>query len=303
MGKIVTIPKDKRRKPLSSIRKGLDRSQWPKIKDRTDRLVLARELIDRFKVFIEDSTRNEMWTQHPKLSPEKIDERIKAGPWTYRHSTVIEPADLDLYRSYMYPPLSMPKKPEVMISFIERDERPGIFKYFMEGRVLVKAKRPDGIESWLVVSVPCPSFFMALEGVCWGWPKYVADEMTVTPTKAEVIYQGEVRMSMDFTPGGVDEATEKELKERGNFEAGNTVAFHVYRGGGCLVGKHPLSPKGDVGGIKVVEWQAGMHKVYLRPMDQDPCAGLIPANSVTPGVYQVIFSIGGGESGRLKIKA
>jgi hypothetical protein len=261
-----------------------------------DRLVLARELIDRYKVFIEDPTRDEMVRSPKKLSPEKIDEMVKSGPWQYKHSTVIEPVDLDLYRSYMYPPLSMPKKPEVMISFVESDHP--TFKYFMEGRVLVKVMCPDGIESWLVVSVPIPEFYLALEGVCWGWPKYVADEMTVTPTKAEVIYQGEVRLSMDFTPGGVDEATEKELKERGLFEAGNTVAFHVYKGGGCLT--RGLQ-RGDVG-IKVGEWQAGMYKVYLRPMDQDPCAGLIPANSVTPGVYQKYFSTGGGESVSLKVK-
>lgn len=55
-------------------------------------------------------------------------------------------------------------------------------------------------------------------------------------------------------------------------------------------------------GVEVVEWRAGMHKVYLRPMDQDPCAGLIPVNSVTPGVYQKYFSTGGDEFGWLKIK-
>jgi hypothetical protein len=295
MGKIVTIPKDRRRKPNYEIL-GLQPSLRP-LKDELDRLVVARELIDRVKVFIEDSTRSEMMSQKPKLSPEKIDERVKTGPWTYHHATVIEPADLALYRSYMYPPLSMPKKPEVMITFGESDHP--TFKYFMEGRVLVKAMCPDGIESWLVVSVPCPSFFMALEGVSWGWPKWVADEMTCTPTKAEVIYQGEVRMSMDFTPGDVDEATKKELKERGRFEGGNTISFHPYRGGACLVRQ---AHRGDVG-LKVGEWQAGMHKVYLRPMEQDPCAGLIPANSVTPGVYQKFFSTGGGESGWLKIKA
>lgn len=225
MGTVVTFPKDKRRKPLAS---------RPEIKDETDRLVMARELIDRVKVFIDDPTRDEMMFEQPKLSPEKIDEMVKAGAGTYHHSTVIEPADLDLYRSYMYPPLSMPEKPEVMITYVDMDNP---IAHFMEGRVMVKAKCPDGIESWLVVSVPVPQFYLCLEGNCWGWPKYVADEMTLTPTKAEVIYQGEVRLSMDFAPGDLDEATEKELKERGRFEAGNTVSFHVYKGGGCLTGR------------------------------------------------------------------
>ena len=34
-----------------------------------------------------------------------------------------------------------------------------------------------------------------------------------------------------------------------------------------------------------------MVKVYMRP--EDPCAGLISANSVTPGVYQKYLDIGG----------
>ena len=259
MGTIVTFSKD-RRKPVHPA----------EMKDMQHRLNSTRLEIDRVKVFIDDPTRDEMMRQMPKLSPEQIEEQIKAGAGTYTHSTVIEPVDLELYRSYMYPPLSMPEKPEVMVTYVDGNNPIG---HFMEGRVLVKAKCPDGIESWLVISIPVPNFYTCLEGNCWGWPKYVADEMTFTPTKAEVIYQGESRLSMEFTPGGVDEATEKELKERGGFEGGNTVSFHVYKGGGCLVRQAHRGAEGS----KAVEWQAGMHKVYLRPVDQDPCAGLIPA--------------------------
>ena len=159
----------------------------------------------------------------PSLTPERIEEMAKSGAGAFGHTTIIEPADLDLYESYMYPPLRMPEKPQVMVSYWDMNQTP---VNFIEGRVMVKTLCPDGFESWLVIWVPVPNFHTALEGNCWGWPKYVADEMTVERERSEVIYEGKVSLSMDFTPGGVDEATIRQLKENGT-EGGNTVSFHI----------------------------------------------------------------------------
>ena len=169
---------------------------------------------------------------------------------------------------------------------------------FLEGRVMVKALCPDGIESWLVISVPVPNFHTALEGNCWGWPKYVCDEMTVSHDRSEVIYEGKVRLSMDFTPGGVDEGTIRLLKERGT-ESGNTVSFHIDGGGMCLI----RQGRGDGSGrakMHFAEWEAGMVRTYMRP--EDRCAGLIPEDCVTPGVWQRSFGLGGGEGVMCKVK-
>ena len=117
----------------------------------------------------------------------------------------------------------MPEKPEVMVSYWDINRGPAPF---MEGRVMVKALCPDGIESWLVISVPVPNFHTCLNGNCWGWPKYVCDEMTVEKEHSEVIYEGKVRLSMVFTPGGLDEATIKKLKAQGT-EGGNTISFAI----------------------------------------------------------------------------
>ena len=43
-----------------------------------------------------------------------------------------------------------------------------------------------------------------------------------------------------------------------------------------------------------------MVKVYMSP--QDPWAGLIPTNSVTPDVYQRFINTGGGDSILEKVK-
>ena len=283
----VTIPEDKA-KPLSV----------DEVKDEQEYLARCRAIMDVTGAFIADPTRDELinWGAGPgavsKLSPEKLEEQIKAGIGSAGISIMVEPVDLELYRSFIYPPLSMPEKPEVGVSLWDFNRSNPITR-FQEGRVTVKAMCPDGKEAWLVISVPVPNLLMCYMGVVWGWPKYVADEMTVTPTRAEVIYEGEVRLSLEFTPGGVDEAA---LKDRGIFEFGKECSFHVDKGGACLF---RITSRGGES-YKVAEWQAGMVKVYMRP--EDPWAGLIPANSVVPGVYQRFLATGGSDYLWQKVK-
>jgi len=282
----VTIPKEKT--------KGVSRAD---IKDELDRLVLSRIIIDRVRQFVEDPGTDELLNMgggtRPALPPEKVDEMAKAGVGTSGIFTAVEPADLELYRSFMYPPLSMPDKPEVGVILVDYNHTGNPVMRYQEGFVSVKAMCPDGKEGWLVLSMPVPTFYHCLEGNCWGLPKYVADEMTVTPTKAEVIYEGEVRLSLELTPGPVEE-DEGALRAR-IAVAMSAVTFHPTKGGACLIrwfGRGGGPPR-------VAEWQTGMVKVYVRP--EDPWAGLIPANSVTPGFHQRVVG-GGGDIIFQKVK-
>ena len=271
------------------------------VKNNEDRMIMARILLENVARWVADPSRDEIINMdmdldpRPVLSAAQIEEMDKNGAGTFGHTTVIEPADLDLYESYMYPPLAMPRKPQVMVSYWDMNNPVP----FLEGRVMVKALCPDGIESWLVISVPVPNFHTALEGNCWGWPKYVCDEMTVARERSEVIYEGKVRLSMDFTPGGVDEATVLRLKEQGT-EGGNTVSFHIDGGGMCLLRQGRADGTGRQE-THFAEWEAGMIRTYMRP--EDRCAGLIPEDCVTPGVWQRSFGLGGGEGVMCKIKA
>lgn len=70
----------------------------------------------------------------PRLSDEECEELATAGAGSWGHCTVIEPADLDLYESYMHAPLRMPEKPGVMVSYWDINRGPAPF---MEGRVTV----------------------------------------------------------------------------------------------------------------------------------------------------------------------
>lgn len=287
MSTIVTFPREKhasgRQMAVSEV------------KNNQDRMIFARILLENVARWIQDPTRDEIvnmdldMPERPPLTPAEVEEMSNSGAGTFGHTTVIEPADLDLYESYMYPPLAMPAKPEVMVSYWDMNNPVP----FLEGRIMVKALCPDGVESWLVISVPVPNFHTALEGNCWGWPKYVCDEMTVSHDRSEVIYEGKVRLAMDFTPGGVDAATVAQLKERGT-ESGNTVSFHIDGGGMCLI----RQGRGNGSGrqkMHFAEWQAGMIRTTMRRSDR--WAGLIPEDCVTPGVWQRSFGLGGGGGG------
>ena len=294
MGKIVTYPPEKHAGGKQMTRGG--------IKTEMDREILARILVENVARWIDDDDRDEIVNMDlprgpsKRLTVEEAEEMAKRGEGTFGHTTVIEPVDLELYESYMYPPLTMPDKPEVMVSYWDMNRGP---VNFMEGRVMVKAKCPDGIESWLVISVPVPNFYTAVEGNVWGWPKYVCDEMTVEHDRSEIIYEGNVRLSMDFTPGGVDDETIQQLRDRGT-EGGNTCSFHVKGGGMQLIRQGRGGPRNPAD-TYFAEWEPGMIKTYFRPEDRH--AGLIPEDCVTPGVWQRSIRLGGGTSGMMKVKS
>ena len=123
--------------------------------------------------------------------------------------------------------------------------------------------------------------------------------MTVERDHSEVIYEGKPSLTMDFTPGGVDEATIQELKEIGT-EGGNTISFHMATGG---VGTPTLMRQGTgprVGDDRnyYAEWEAGMIKTWGRP--EDKWSHLLPENCVTPGVWMRRINRGGARGGGMR---
>ncbi|MBC81191.1 MAG: hypothetical protein CMQ33_10200 [Gammaproteobacteria bacterium] len=231
----------------------------------------------------------------PEATPEQIEGKIANGDGTRGIFTVVEPADLDVYRSLLPAPLKMPKHPVVGATLLDMNTH-GRVNRFLEGRLSIKALCPDGLESWLVISTPVPYNLQCREGVVWGWPKYVADHISLDREKdsarAEVVYQSEVRYSLDFTAGPV--ADEKALKAFGRVEGGNTVSWHWIQGGAVLM-RQGRGPGFDTGpGPRIVDWQAGQVKVHIKQTDK--WAGLIPEDSVSDGCYQRFIGGGQGDS-------
>jgi len=272
---------------------------------RAMQLKLSRSRIglDRVEQFANDP--NETWLVNhgrgpgqklvPAPSEQQLEELIQQGCGTQGIFTVIEPADLDLYRSLLPAPLKMPAHPIVGATLL--DMNPGNpTNRFQEGRLSIKCLCPDGLESWLVISTPVPFNLQCREGVIWGWPKYVADQISFSreenSARAEVVYQGEERYFLAFTAGAVQD--EEALKALGRVEGGNTVSWHWIQGGAVLM-RQGRGPGFDTGPEpRIIDWQAGQVTVHIRQSDK--WAGLIPEDSVTDGYYQKFIGGGGGDS-------
>lgn len=227
---------------------------------------------------------------------EELDELIAAGSMTQAIATVIEPVDLDLYRSFIPAPLEMPEKPMVGCSLLDMNREASKLSRYQEGRVRIKVRQPDGLDGWILLSAPVTGLYYCREGVLWGWPKYLVDECSFSPERTECRYEGSVRYSLDFTPGPVED--EAALKASG-FEClggGSTLTWHILPGGATLL-------RSEGGGNAVppreLDWQAGMVEVYIRP--EDPFSKLIPEGSKTPGIYAKRAGGGGGDGIRRKV--
>ena len=109
-------------------------------------------MLDNVRQFVEDPAQDELLNfgdgPGPAVSEEEVDEMIKAGLGVTGIFTAIEPADLELYRSYIYPPLSMPEKPEVAVIHVDYNFTGNPVLRYQEGWIKVKAMCPDGLEGW-----------------------------------------------------------------------------------------------------------------------------------------------------------
>ena len=248
------------------------------------RLVDGRFRIARLQKFVADSSRREMVVSNTALSQEDVNR----GLGTSGIFTVVQPPDLALYRSYIPDPLKMPEVPEVALALVDFNRGNPVTRY-PEGWVFVKATRPDnGKDLWVVVSMPVANVLTAYIGLAWGLPKYIADEMTVSHNRAEVIYEGAVRFSLELTPGSVRDEPALRARIGGINQIG---MFQPHPGKNQLV---PVHQYGRGAQRQTAEWVPGAVKAYLSP--DDPWAGLVPAHSESPGVYQRIVDTGRGES-------
>jgi hypothetical protein len=260
----------------------------------------SNALMDAVARFVEDPNQKELINlgrgpgnpDTPPATPEQLEKLIEMGAGTQGIFTAHEPADLDVYRSFLPAPLEMPEKPMVGTTLLDMNREASDLTRFQEGRITVKALCPDGIESWLLLSAPVPTLYHTREGVVWGWPKYVADQIDFTPRRAEARYAGSVRYSLDFTPGPVED--EAALRALGRVEGGSSISWHWIQGGAVLT-----RGTGRGGGAsRELAWEAGTVKVHIRP--EDPWSKLIPEDATAPGFYSRWIG-GGGDAVRQKI--
>jgi hypothetical protein len=201
--------------------------------------------------------------------------------------TAVEPADLDLYRRLLPQQFEMPARPAVAL-FLTNYVKvvPFPMSPYLEAAVALRCKF-KGEEGWHVLTMPVTRKVPMWGGHYYGFPKYIADEITLKQTgngwTGSVQSRGEVRIALEFTPGGVRELKpyEREFMEGKTPHFGEPIFQLVPYNQGPTV-KRVLMKE-----VIPAEWKAepGMVKITISP--RDPWSGLIPRDTLAPGLFQV----------------
>lgn len=125
------------------------------------------------------------------------------------------PASPAAYRRYLPAPLEMPPCPIVKVFLIDYLEvSPWPFAPYREWSVLLGA-RHDGVVGWFPVTMPVTSWIARQGGRHLGFPKGIADRITLLDRENEVtgrIVAHGIDMVMEFQAGPVPSVGPEELR-------------------------------------------------------------------------------------------
>ncbi len=143
-----------------------------------------------------------------------IREKLQIGVTTSLHLPVrtsdyraikvhVEPGDIGLYRACLPSPLSMPETPMLMFELSE------VSPTWHEG-ILSIACRHGEQEGWHGLYWAIDSYFPCVFGRLYGYPKFMAQQMTLTREQqhwiGEVQHKGRLHLHIDYLPQAADGA-------------------------------------------------------------------------------------------------
>jgi hypothetical protein len=119
-------------------------------------------------------------------------------------SVTVEPADLALYRELLPEVFAMPEHPLVTINVVDQLEvGPWPLTPYQLASVSLRCVY-EGEEGWHPITMPETKWVAVWTGRTMGFPKYVADEIHLSPEGegwlGEVRHAGELRLRLAFTP-------------------------------------------------------------------------------------------------------
>jgi hypothetical protein len=220
---------------------------------------------------------------------------------TYGIFTMVEPADLELYRELLPASFSMPDQPMVgvyLVHFVDTEPWPMtptkfLFPYY-EATILLRCDY-EGQIGWYSHVMPVSTEAAMIGGHRLGFPKYVADEWVLRPTEdgwfGAAVHEGRNRITLRFSAkpvSGLEKLTplEQEFAD-GRGDAANLVGpviLLVPPGVGPEVNVIPCSPP------PLADRQVGSVRINLS----EPYDGLVPDGTVAAGLYQRFTLPGGG---------
>jgi hypothetical protein len=200
--------------------------------------------------------------------------------------TMVEPVDLELYRSLLPAPLEMPDQPAVSLFIVDYTEvHPWPMTRYLEGAVFLRAKY-NNQEGWHCKTMPVTKWVPNQGGRALGFPKYITRAISLNPDgntwKGEVKNKDHLKLSLEFSPGLTRTLVPKEtaLIEAG---PGKALADPVF----LFVPPDKGSVFQKVCMVNVVppSWtsEAGMVSITIGP--DEPWAGLIAPGTVSPGFF------------------
>lgn len=199
---------------------------------------------------------------------------------------VVEPKNVDLYRSMLPKPLQMPERPMVVMFFVDYTSvGPWPFTPYLEAALALRCKYGN-MEGWHVKTMPVTRQVANTGGRMMGFPKYIADEITLRQEGAA--WKGEVRhrdksvMSLQFRKGFARALApwEKKLIESGAFHFDEPIFQLV------PPDKGPRLQRVMFEKIKPEQWKSETGTCRMVVDKDEPWAGLVPAGTEGLGVSQ-----------------
>ena len=200
--------------------------------------------------------------------------------------TMVEPGNLELYRSLLPAPLEMPEQPLVSMFVIDYLEvYPWPMTRYQEGTVALRCKY-QGQEGWHVKTMPVTKWVANWGGRALGFPKYVTKEITLARAghgwKGEVRNKGEEKLTLEFSPGLARELDPKEeILMQGGVE--KALADPIF----LLVppDQGPTLQKVVLTQVVTPSWHSEPGTVRISIGPGEPWSGLIPPGTVSPGFF------------------
>jgi len=143
----------------------------------------------------------------PTLEPESTPEERR--PWSFLGqrgiTAAFPPADLELYRALLPEQFDMPEQPLVAVSVVDYYDVTLPLVPYREGFVAIQCEY-QGRTGWHVLTMPVDDETSRAGGSALGFPKYVADEITLAEQEegwlGRVVQEGRTVMEVAFSAEG-----------------------------------------------------------------------------------------------------
>jgi acetoacetate decarboxylase len=199
---------------------------------------------------------------------------------------IVEPANLKLYRELLPEAMEMPEKPQVAVFIADYQVVvPWPMGPYLEGAVAIRCSY-ENEDGWHVLTMPVTTKVANMGGRMMGFPKYVADEIQLKQDgvgwKGVVNHQGIERLYLEFMPVDPEELTTAQ-KEQAQSKAAK-MEEPIFQ----------LDPPDEGPRINRIymkqiipaHWESTPGTVKIRIAEQDSWAGLIPAETTFPALFQ-----------------